>query len=294
MIYKTLHNRWLKIVAALVGELMIAISMNLFVVPMQLYSGGAMGVCQLVRTLLQTYGGFDFGTHDIAGFLYFLLNIPILAFAYKELGRGMVLRTVVCTVSFSLFYSIIPMPATPIVTDYLTSCLLGGLLTGIGSGIILTCGCSSGGLDIVGLWLSKRGSSFTVGRFSLTFNIFLYAICLILFSAEVAIYSVIYNFFTTMVLDRMHQQNVNVQALIFTREDQTILGRFIIEKLGRSVTWWTGTGAYTGEDVHVLCVCLSKYEIAELLHAVHSIDPHAFLTVQEGSHIYGNFQKKLG
>ena len=294
MIYKTLHNRWLKIVAALVGELMIAISMNLFVVPMQLYSGGAMGVCQLVRTLLQTYGGFDFGTHDIAGFLYFLLNIPILAFAYKELGRGMVLRTVVCTVSFSLFYSIIPMPATPIVEDYLTSCLLGGLLTGIGSGIILTCGCSSGGLDIVGLWLSKRGSSFTVGRFSLTFNIFLYAICLILFSAEVAIYSVIYNFFTTMVLDRMHQQNVNVQALIFTREDQTILGRFIIEKLGRSVTWWTGTGAYTGEDVHVLCVCLSKYEIAELLHAVHSIDPHAFLTVQEGSHIYGNFQKKLG
>ena len=294
MIYKTLHNRWLKIVAALVGELMIAISMNLFVVPMQLYSGGAMGVCQLIRTLLQTYGGFDFGTHDIAGFLYFLLNIPILAFAYKELGRGMVLRTVVCTVSFSLFYSIIPMPATPIVTDYLTSCLLGGLLTGIGSGIILTCGCSSGGLDIVGLWLSKRGSSFTVGRFSLTFNIFLYAICLILFSAEVAIYSVIYNFFTTMVLDRMHQQNVNVQALIFTREDQTILGRFIIEKLGRSVTWWTGTGAYTGEDVHVLCVCLSKYEIAELLHAVHSIDPHAFLTVQEGSHIYGNFQKKLG
>ena len=294
MIYNTLHNRWLKIVAALVGELMIAISMNLFVVPMQLYSGGAMGVCQLIRTLLQTYGGFDFGTHDIAGFLYFLLNIPILAFAYKELGRGMVLRTVVCTVSFSLFYSIIPMPATPIVTDYLTSCLLGGLLTGIGSGIILTCGCSSGGLDIVGLWLSKRGSSFTVGRFSLTFNIFLYAICLILFSAEVAIYSVIYNFFTTMVLDRMHQQNVNVQALIFTREDQTILGRFIIEKLGRSVTWWTGTGAYTGEDVHVLCVCLSKYEIAELLHAVHSIDPHAFLTVQEGSHIYGNFQKKLG
>ena len=96
-----------------------------------------------------------------------------------------------------------------------------------------------------------------------------------------------------MVLDRMHQQNVNVMALIFTKEDENVLGRFIIEKLDRSVTWWTGTGAYTGENVHVLCVCLSKYEIEELLHAVRSIDPHAFVSVQEGARVFGNFPKKL-
>ena len=293
MLYNTLHNRWLRIVAAVVGELIAAAALNLFIVPLHLYTGGAMGVCQLIRTLLQTHMGLDFGPYDIAGILYFLVNIPILLIGYKDLGRGLVVKTIICTVSYSLFYSLIPIPSAPIVGDYLTACLLGGILTGIGSGIVLTCGCSSGGLDVIGLCLSKRGSSFTVGRFSLTFNVFLYTACLILFSPEVAIYSVIYNFFTSMVLDRMHQQNVNVMAMIFTHADEHILGQFIIDNLGRGVTYWNGTGAYTGQGVHVLCVSLSKYEIEELLHAVRTIDPQAFLTVQEGVRIYGNFRKKL-
>ena len=293
MLYNTLHNRWLRIVAAVVGELIAAAALNLFIVPLNLYTGGIMGVCQLIRTFLQTQLGVTFGAYDIAGILYFLVNVPILLFAYKSLGLGLVAKTIICTVSYSLFYSIIPIPSAPIVDDYLTACLLGGILTGIGSGIVLTCGCSSGGLDVIGLCLSKRGSSFTVGKFSLTFNVFLYTACLILFSPEVAIYSVIYNFFASMVLDRMHQQNVNVMALIFTHADEHILGQFIIDKLNRGVTYWNGTGAYTGQGVHVLCVSLSKYEIEELLHAVRSIDPQAFLTVQEGVRIYGNFRKKL-
>ena len=293
MLYNTLHNRWLRIVAAVVGELIAAAALNLFIVPLNLYTGGIMGVCQLIRTFLQTQLGVTFGAYDIAGILYFLVNVPILLFAYKSLGLGLVAKTIICTVSYSLFYSIIPIPSAPIVDDYLTACLLGGILTGIGSGIVLTCGCSSGGLDVIGLCLSKRGSSFTVGKFSLTFNVFLYTACLILFSPEVAIYSVIYNFFASMVLDRMHQQNVNVMAMIFTHADEHILGQFIIDKLNRGVTYWNGTGAYTGQGVHVLCVSLSKYEIEELLHAVRSIDPQAFLTVQEGVHVYGNFRKKL-
>ena len=294
MLYNTLHNRWLRLVAAVGGELIAALGINLFIVPLNLYSGGTLGVCQLIRTLLQTYLHLNFCAYDIAGILYFISNVPILLFAYKVLGRGLAMRTIVCTVSYSIFYSLIPVPTTPIVSDYLTACLLGGILTGVGCGIVLTCGCSSGGLDVIGLCLSKRGSTFTVGRFSLTFNAFLYAACLILFNPEVAIYSVIYNFITTSVLDRMHQQNINVQVLIFTRTDQQVLGQFIMEQLRRGVTYWTGTGAYTGENVHVLCVCLSKYEIEELLHAVHTIDPHAFLTVQEGTRVYGNFQKKVG
>ena len=293
MLYNTPHNRWLRLVIAVIGELIAALGINLFIVPLGLYSGGTLGVCQLIRTLLQTYLHLDFGNYDIAGILYFLSNVPILMVGYRILGRGLAVRTIVCTVAYSLFYSLIPVPTTLIVDDYLTACLLGGILTGVGCGIVLTCGCSSGGLDVVGLCLSKRGSSFTVGRFSLTFNAFLYAACLFLFNAETAIYSVIYNFITTTVLDRMHQQNVTVQALIFTREDEHTLGKFVMGQLGRGVTYWQGTGAYTGDDLHVLCVCLSKYEIEELLHAVHSIDPHAFLTVQEGVHVYGNYQRKV-
>ena len=293
MLNTAMHRPRLRILACILGELIAAFSLNYFIVPLGLYSGGSMGVCQLIRTLLQTWGGLSFGDYDIAGILYFLSNIPILLYARGILGRKFVLKTVVCTMAFSLFYSVIPAPDAMVVNDTLTACLLGGILTGVGSGLVLTCGGSGGGLDVIGLCLSKKGSRFTVGRFSMTFNAFLYALCLILFTPETAIYSVIYNFASAMVVDKAHQQNISVQALIFTRAGERELGRVIMDELGRGVTWWEGVGAYTGENVHVLCVCLSKYEIEELFHTVHEMDPHAFITLQEGVRIYGNFQKKL-
>ena len=178
MMYNSLHNRWLRLVAAMLGEGVVALALRLFIVPLGLYSGGLMGFCQLIRTLLHNTLGLE---ADIAGVLYFISNIPILLLGWKTLGPRMTFKTIACTVSFSFFYSIIPSPSLPIVDDYLTSCLLGGIIVGIASGIVLTCGGSGGGLDIVGLCLSKRGSRFTVGKFSLTVNFFLYAACLVLF-----------------------------------------------------------------------------------------------------------------
>ena len=52
MLYNTLHNRWLRLVAAVVGELIAAAALNLFIVPLHLYTGGILGVCQLARTLM--------------------------------------------------------------------------------------------------------------------------------------------------------------------------------------------------------------------------------------------------
>ena len=293
MLYSASHQPRLRLLLCILGEFLVAFSLNYFIVPLGLYAGGLMGVCQLLRTLLETCTQMDLRGFDMAGVLYFLFNLPILLYAHRVLGRKFVLKTVICTVAYSLFYSTIPVPASLPVHDTLTACLLGGILTGVGTGIVLTCGGSGGGLDVIGLCLSKQGSRFTVGRFSLTFNAFLYALCLLLFEPEIAIYSVIYNFAASMVLDKAHQQNISVQALIFTRAEEKPLGQAILEEMGRGVTWWEGTGAYTGEGVHVLCVCLSKYEIEELTHLVHRLDPHAFITLQEGVRIDGNFLKKL-
>lgn len=293
MIYDTLHKPSLRLLAAILGELISAAAINLFIVPLNLYTGGLMGVCQLLRTLLQTYAHLDFGTVDIAGIIYFLANVPILFIAYKNLGRPFVIKTILCTIAYSLFYSVIPTPRTPIVSDYLTACLLGGILLGVGSGIVLTCGASGGGLDVLGLCLSKRGSPITVGKFSLGFNAVLYTACLFLFSPEVAIYSVIFNFATALVLDRMHQQNINNQALIFTHQQDNTLDCYIMEKMGRGVSYWKGVGAYTGDDLRILCVCLSKFEVEELIRTVHTVDPHAFVTIQERVRVIGNFTRKL-
>ena len=64
-------------------------------------------------------------------------------------------------------------------------------------------------------------------------------------------------------------------------------------KMDRGITYWSGHGAYTGDEVQILCVCLSKYEIETLRQEVRKVDPHAFFMVREGVHTPGNFKRHL-
>ena len=290
---KVLHNRWTRLATAIFGSILLAAAINLFIVPQHLYTGGLLGLCQVVRTLLDTKLSIRVTAFDLAGLLYLLSNIPLLFLARRTLGRTFVIKLVICTVVNSLSLSVIPSPAEPIISDTLTSCLVGGILVGFSSGLVLTCGGSCGGLDILGLYLSKKGSSFTVGKFSVLFNTLLYALCLLLFSAPTAIYSAIYTVFSSLFVDRVHQQNITAQVLIITKEKDLSEFQPIMKLLDRGLTYWTGRGAYTGDEVQVLCICLSKYEIETLQQAVCRIDPDAFFIVQEGVHAVGNFKRHL-
>ena len=292
MLHKAMQNRWARVGIGVIATLIYAVGVNLFIVPVGLYSGGVVGLSQVLRTLLAQSVPLPAGV-DIAGVLYFLLNVPVLIIAWKDLGRSFLLRTLICVGSSSLFLSLIRSPSVPLLEDRLACCLVGGMLCGFGLGLALTCGCSTGGLDVIGLCLSKRGSSFTVGRFSMSFNVLLYAACALLFDIQTAIYSVIYTVFCSLFIDRGHQQNISVQVLIFTKDEDPQLPANIMQRLGRGVTYWDGKGAYTGSDVRVLCVCVSKFEVAELQETVRELDPRAFFIVQEGVRIGGNFAKKI-
>lgn len=293
MLQKVQQNKWLRLGMGVLGGILLAASINLFVVPQGLYSGGLYGLCQVIRTLAVERLGMN-SPIDLAGVLYLLVNLPLIWLAWRTLGRGFVIRMTVVTVINSVALAVIPSPATPIIADKLTSCLVAGILSGFSSGLILTCGCSTGGLDILGLYLSKKGSRFTVGRLSISFNALLYTLCFFLFDATTAIYSAIYNVLSSLFLDRIHRQNVTVQLLIFTKKNDPQLPRYIMEQLDRGVTSWTGRGGWTGDEVQVLCVCLSKYEIDTLQDVLRRVDPDAFYIVQEGVHAGGNFERHLG
>ena len=292
MFQKVQQNKWLRLEMGLFGCVLLAAAINLFIVPQGLYSGGLYGLCQVIRTLVVTNIGVKM-PFDLAGVLYLLVNIPMLWLAWRTLGSQFVVRLALGTVVNSLALAVIPSPAAPIIADKLTSCLVGGILAGFSSGLILTCGCSTGGLDILGLYLSKKGSAFTVGRFSITFNAALYALCAVLFDLSTAIYSAIYVVFQALFLDRVHQQNISVQMLIFTKEDPEQLNQTILDKLDRSFTLWEGRGGYSHDQVHVMCVCLSKYEVVSVQMALSEIDPHAFTIIQEGIRVGGNFGRHL-
>ncbi len=287
---KIIHHPLARILAGIGGAFLMATGINLFVVPLGLYSGGALGVSQLLRTVLVEYCHIEVG-FDLSGLLYLLINIPLFLLAWRSLGRPFVVRTIITTVANSLFLTLVPVPATPIVPDILTGCLLGGIIVGLSCGLILTCGCSTGGLDILGLYLSRRGKGFTVGRFSMGFNVCIYAACLVLFDTTTAIYSAIYNVFASMFLDRVHQQNIAVQMLIFTKDKACEIRKYILKDVNRGVTSWKGQGGYTGQEVDVLCVCLSKYEVDALQRALREVDKDAFFVVQEGVYIGGHFNR---
>ena len=292
MLHKALQNKWVRVLIAVFATFLYAMGVNLFIVPMGLYSGGVVGLSQVIRTLLMQHLDLPAGV-DIAGILYFLINIPVLYLAWRNLGRGFLLRTLICVGASSFFLSVVRSPAVPILEDPLASCLVGGILCGFALGLALTCGCSTGGLDILGLWLAKKGKGFSVGRFSLSFNALLYTLCAVLFGLRAAIYSIIYTVFCALFIDRGHQQNITEQVLIFTKDEDPELPRNIMARLGRGVTYWEGKGAYTGEDLRVLCVCVSKFEEADLYGVVHELDPNAFFITQEGVTIHGNFIRKL-
>lgn len=293
MYTKLMHNKGLRLVGGLLGSLLMSVVINVFIVPQGLYAGGAYGLCQVIRTLLQTKLGVE-ASFDLAGVLYFFMNLPLFLLAFRTLGRTFCLKAGICTVSNSVFLALIPSPAVPIIPDPLTSCMIGGILVGFAAGLVLTCCCSTGGLDILGLYLSKKNNKFTVGRFCISFNVCLYLLCFILFDATTAIYSAIYNVLSNLFLDRLHRQNVSVQLLIFTKSKDPALPKYIMEQLDRGVTYWQAKGAYTGDDVQVLCVCLSKYEIDTLKQVIRDIDPNAFFVMQEGVRVEGNFKRHLG
>ena len=162
------------------GIFISCFAINIFIVPNSLYNGGVLGLSQLIRSLLEST--FHFNTpFDIAGIINFLLNIPLFLMAYKFVSKTFFYRTLTCIFIQTIFLTIIPVLDVSIVPEVLTSVLIGAILAGIGSGMILSSGGSGGGTDIIGFIVTLRRKGFTVGRINRSINVIIYSICIIYF-----------------------------------------------------------------------------------------------------------------
>ncbi len=273
------------------GAVMFAFGLNVLILPLSLYNGGFMGIAQLIRTLVVNIFHLSLGQTDITGIIYLLVNLPLIYLAWSKMGKAFFFRSVVVIIVQTLAQTLIPVPMTPIVDDYLTACIIGGIIAGAGSGLILRGGSSGGGQDILGIYMTKRFPGFSVGKVGLLINFFVYGVCLILFDIEIVIYSLIYGVAYSMACDRVHIQNINVTATIFTKKYG--VADAIMEQTGRGVTIWDGAGAYTNETSYILTTVVSKYEVNQIKRIVKSVDPKAFMIFTEGCHVDGNFEKRL-
>lgn len=276
---------------SILGAFLYAVGINLFVVPSGLYTGGVMGICQVIRTVMAEFFHLNFQNFDIAGIIYYVLNVPIFIFAYTRMGRKFLFKTVMAVTAMTVFLSVIP--TTRIVEDAMAACVVGGIIAGAGSGLVLRMGASGGGMDVIGVILTKWKKNFSVGTVNLFVNLALYGACLFLFDVGIVIYSVIYASVYAIAMDKLHTQNINVEVNVITKADTAELEKAVLEELDRGITKWTSLGVYTNEQSQVLYILLSKYEVHRLKAIIHKYDPYAFMVVNEGVHVDGNFHKKL-
>lgn len=277
--------------ACIAGAAVYAVGINLFVVPAGLYAGGIMGISQVIRTLLTEYLHLNFGTLDIAGLIYYVINIPIFILAFTRLGKNFFIKTLITVTAMSAFLSAIP--PTKIVEDNMAACVVGGILAGAGLGMVLRLGSSGGGMDVIGVILAKWKRDFSVGKVNLLMNLALYGTCLFLFDEAVVVYSIIYAAASSLAMDRMHTQNINVEVNVITKVNTAELEKEVFDELGRGITKWAALGAYTNDQTHILYITLSKYEVNHLKNIIRKYDENAFIVVNEGVTVVGHYMRKL-
>lgn len=280
-----------RLLGCVVGSLAYAAGINLFLVPMGLYSGGIMGIAQVIRTILERYFDLHVENVDLAGVIYYVINIPILIYAFPRLEKIFFVKTFFAVTATTLGMSFIP--SVMILEDPLTSVLVGAVIAGAGTGFLLRMSGSGGGMDIVGMLMVKRGGNISVGKVNIIVNCVLYGVCLFLFNIQTVIYSALFAVIYGVAMDKIHTQNINVEVKVITKGDIAGMEKEIMEKLARGVTEIKSVGAYTHESSRILFILASKYELRQLRDIIHSHDPNAFVIVDEGIWVDGNFIKKL-
>lgn len=283
-----------RVIGIIIGSVVYAVGFNMFLAPLNLCAGGFMGLAQLIDIFIRDGLNLHLGSIELPGILYYLLNIPWMVVAYRSMRKRFVFKTVFAITSFSSLLTLLPIMSKPILEDTIANALVAGLMCGTGIGIVLRMGASDGGVDLLGMIIIQKKGRFSIGKINLLGNIILYLICLFVYDLPSVIYSLVYVVVSSFTIDKVHVQNINVLVHIVTQmNDPQKLEIEIMGQLERGITRWQGIGAYTGAKETILMIVVNKYEIRRLRAIVQEIDPKAFVLIEEGVDVVGNFLKKL-
>ncbi len=277
----------------LLGAVVYSFGMNCFLRPLHLYSGGMMGFAQLIQELLLV-SGISFDGFNISGVIYYLLNVPAILIAIKTMRRRFIVKTFFAVTSITILLSVIPIPSGAVLDDRITNAIIAGLICGTGIGIILWGGACDGGMNIIGMLLIAKRKKGSVGNIGLIANIVLYSIMLFVFDPATVIYSLIYSVFNSIAVDRIHTQNIASQIMVITKlKDTQKLQVEVMGKLNRGMTEVNASGLFTGDNVRIFIIFVSKYEVNRLRRIVKYYDPDSFIVETPVTKIDGNFDKKI-
>lgn len=282
----------------ILGLLMYVVGWTVFLVPNNLVGGGVTGVASIIQ----------YATHGAVkiGYTYFAVNTILLVIALFTLGKGFGGKTVVAIVlaslGLNLFQTWIPAEicqTLAVDNGKLMSVIMGGIFVGVGIGLTMSAGGSTGGTDIIALIVNKyRGVS--PGKMILGMDVVIILSSLLVpsftpdgelvpFMEKIVnvVYGLILITVCSTVLDLyLAGSKQSVQLFILSHKYEEIADA-IAKDLHRGVTVLNGQGWYSKQPTQVLMVLTRKTDLNIMLRYIKSIDPDAFLSVSTVTGVYG-------
>jgi len=271
---------WKQIISNLglisVGCIIFVIGLNGFLIPNGFLSGGLVGVVLIIHYMFSSIS---------VGVGYFILNIPLLLLGWLNIGRRFMFYTVFGISFLSLSAGFIRPPGLDI-SDPILAALFSGIICGTGGGIILRSLGSTGGLHILAIYLNKR-FGFRVGSVIFAANALVLTAGAFLFELEKALYSIIFIFTSSRVIEMILTGFNRRKSLIIISDKAQGIAEKIIKEVHRGVTFLKGEGAYTGSQKNVIFTVTSLTELPGIKELVFSVDPNAFVVINDTLEVLG-------
>ena len=265
-------------VEILAGAAIFAFGFDLFLAHKDFNAGGISGLAMVLQHIL------GFGS---LGTITMMMNLPLFIIGGMKIGRKFFWGSLVGMVSSSLFLDLFMLlPALDL--EPLMATLYGGVVCGVGLGIVFVVGASTGGSDIIVRLLKLKWQHVPIGMINICFDACVVLLTGIVFNdISKSLYSGITIFVMGQVIDAVvYRFDYSKVVIIVSREYATIAKR-IGTDLDRGATFLEAEGAYSGNATKVVFTVVKKQQVAELKHLVVSIDPHAFIVVQEAHQVLG-------
>ncbi len=270
-----------KIAVILLTGVLSAISLNMFLIPANVFSAGMNGVSQLVSGAFEMYLGAKVDT----GVLIFILNIPIFIISWLKLGRSATIYSFLTVSSISIITLLVPQV---VVTDNaLMNAIVGGVLVGIGAGLCLKFGFTTGGLDVIALVIGKTTGK-SVGSLMFAMNLLIIFIAGMMYNWESALFTIISIYCLTQVIDVIHTGSQKVTAMIISHQSELVVNE-LKANITRGMTLLPARGGYTNKESTMIIMVVSRYELFELEKSVYTIDPNAFINIMPTQNVMGMY-----
>ena len=290
MVYAKTKNEkeWKKHTTALVcvfiASIIMSINIKSFVRAADLIPGGFTGLSLLIQRSASLFAGIELP--------YSIINIVLNAvpafIGFKMIGKKFTSYSVLMIVLNSFLVDLIPV--TPITYDPLLVSVFGGILNGIAIVIALYGKASSGGTDFIAVYLSNKLKK-PSWSFVFAINTIILIVGGFIFGFEAAMYSIIFQFVSTQVIERLHRRDHKVTLLIITKEGETI-GQELLEYTHHGVTKFEGQGCYLKENKTMLYTVVGADEVKDVVHLIRELDSQVFINIMNSEGVTGNFYQE--